>query len=158
MDREGVTYQAPFHSYIVEVKPNLCFVLMPFLPEMDEIYEAVVRPAIVEPPVNMSCLRADELYTTNEIVEDIWSSILSARVIVADLTHRNPNVMYELGMVHTLGKRAVLLTQDIDDVPFDLRHIRCIVYDRGPLGVAKLKGGLQRTLESLLAEPIDNAY
>ncbi len=52
-----------------------------------------------------------------------------AKYIIADLTGRNPNVFYELGIAHALNKKSNPLTQDLTDVPFDLKHIRCIVYE-----------------------------
>lgn len=148
----------PFNQYFPQIDPNLSFVLMPFQPDMNEIYQDVVKPLVTEDPIKMKCLRADEIFSANEIMQDIWEKVLSARVIIADLTYRNPNVLYELGISHALGKRAILLTQDLQDVPFDLRYIRCIVYDRGTRGVEKLKHNLKETILSLLSEPIIDAY
>jgi len=68
------------------------------------------------------------LFGPNCVVSDIWDRIASTRFVIADLSGRNANVFYELGLCHGLGKRAVLLTQSISDVPFDLRHMRCVEY------------------------------
>lgn len=57
------------------------------------------------------------------------SGINGAKVLVAELTKRNPNVFYELGLAHALKKPVVLVSSNSDDVPFDLQHIRVIYYD-----------------------------
>jgi hypothetical protein len=80
---------------------------------------------------------------------DVWSAINAAKVIVADCTGRNPNVMYEIGLAHAIGRHTILISQSIDDVPFDLRHLRVIVYDYTPRGM--------REFEMKLAETIDRS-
>ena len=62
-------------------------------------------------------------------MEDIWKGINIANIIIADITNRNPNVFYELGIAHTLGKKIILLTQNIKDIPFDLNRYRFICYE-----------------------------
>ena len=74
-------------------------------------------------------MRADEIYKPSEIIKDIYSYIDKSKLLIAELTGRNPNVLYELGYGHALGKTAIMLTQSMEDVPFDLRGYRCIVYD-----------------------------
>jgi hypothetical protein len=66
---------------------------------------------------------------------------------VADLTSKNPNVFYELGMAHAMGKEVVLLAQSLDDVPFDLRPVRTIIYDNDLAGYDELADRLRRTLD-----------
>ena len=63
------------------------------------------------------------------IVQDIWHSVRKARLVVAELSGRNPNVMYEIGLAHAIGKPIVLLARSEEDVPFDLRALRYIYYD-----------------------------
>jgi hypothetical protein len=91
--------------------------------------------------------RVDEVYGTDPIIDDIWIGINSAAFVIADLTTRNGNVMYEVGLAHTVGKPVVMLTQAIDDVPFDLRHYRCILYEYTPKGMRALEEKLAKTLE-----------
>ena len=69
------------------------------------------------------------LYGNKPIIQDIWSAINRAEIIVAELSGRNPNVFYEVGICHTLGKEVILLAQDIEDIPFDLRYLRVILYE-----------------------------
>jgi hypothetical protein len=106
---------------------NTCFVVMPFHSLFESEYNRVIRPAIEE--VGLVCVRGDEIYKEQSIVQDIWRSIRSARVIVAELTNRNPNVMYEIGLAHALSKPIIFLTRNQEDVPFDLRSLRYLFYD-----------------------------
>jgi hypothetical protein len=75
-------------------------------------------------------VRADaDIFGTGKIIDQIWDGINAAKVLVAELTSRNPNVFYELGLAHALDKPVVLISSNEDDVPFDLKHIRVIYYN-----------------------------
>jgi hypothetical protein len=124
------------------------FVLMPFRPELKPIYDDHI--VSVADSLGLRSARADDLFTTDVVVGDIWRSINAAKVIVADCTGRNPNVFYELGMAHTIGKPVILITQDADDVPFDIRHIRYIRYEYTPRGMKTMEEQLEKTLKTLL--------
>jgi hypothetical protein len=128
------------------VDENLCFVLMPFRPEMDEIYKDIIQPTIKG--LGMECKRADEIYSSGPIIDQIWYYIQLAGIIIADLTTRNANVLYELGLAHASDKKVILLTQSIEDIPSNLRHLRHIDYDNTHRGVQKLKHSLIETLKS----------
>ena len=75
--------------------------------------------------------------------------IFRSRVVVCDFSGSNPNVFYETGIAHTLGKHVIPITQSSDDVPFDLRHHRYILYLNNGEGRAKLQQHLQRRLARL---------
>jgi hypothetical protein len=105
---------------------HLCFVLMPFAAEFRPVYNEAIKPAATE--ATLECKRADDIYQPGQIMAQVWQKLMEARVVVADLTTRNPNVFYELGLAHTLGHEVILLTQNMDEVPFDLRHLRCFDY------------------------------
>lgn len=94
--------------------------------------------------------RADDLFGS-DIMEDIWKGILSAEVVIADLTERNANVFYELGITHTIGKKFVLLTQNINDIPFDLMGIRVVEYSDNLDGYENLKSSLAGMLRARLS-------
>ena len=76
------------------------------------------------------------------IVEDIWKALLTSQYVVADVTGKNSNVYYELGIAHTLGKKVILLTQEISDIPFDTRHLRHIVYSNDLSGHQTIRTGI----------------
>lgn len=129
------------------VDPNLCFVLMPFSKEFTDLYEDVIRPTLAN--LGFTPLRADEVFSTGVIIDDIWESINTARFLIADVTDRNPNVFYELGIAHALGKNVIIITRSITDIPFDTRHIRHLVYSFTPRGAKKLEDDLRKTIQSL---------
>ena len=103
--------------------PKLAFVLMPFTAPLTAIYSTFIRPTVEA--AGLVCRRADDIKSNKAIIQDIWKSICEARLIVADMSGLNPNVMYELGIAHTLGKETVLIYQKGESVkfPFDLAHI-----------------------------------
>jgi hypothetical protein len=61
-------------------------------------------------------------------MDDVINLLWRARVVIADLTGKNPNVFYGTGIAHTLGREVIQITQSMDDVPFDLRSIRTVTY------------------------------
>jgi hypothetical protein len=128
--------------------PQLCFVLMPFDAALQPLYDDHIR-SIVE-GAGLRCERADEIRGTTLITWDIWERINRARFLVAELTHQNANVFYELGLAHALSKEVILLTQSMDYVPFDLRTIRCVCYEFTPRGTKKLEKDLAATIEALM--------
>lgn len=77
-------------------------------------------------------------------MRQVWDAIRKADAVVADLTENNPNVLYETGMAHALGKEAVLITQGVNTLPFDLRALRCVPYHEAALS------GLERELQLFL--------
>lgn len=125
----------------------LCFSLLPFSDDFFEVYESAIAPAAKE--VGLRALHAGEIFDNREIVEDIWDSICAARIIVADVTGRNPNVFYELGICHTLGKECIIITQEKEDVPFDIRHRRFIEYK--PDKLASLRSRLRKTIQTIIS-------
>ena len=78
----------------------------------------------------------------------------AAKVLVAELTSRNPNVYYELGIAHALQKPVVLISSNEEDVPFDVRHIRVIYYDvNDPFWGDKLLNKVAENILSALRNP-----
>jgi hypothetical protein len=132
---------------------DTCFVMMPFAPPIGGYYEKIYDPAIRK--AGLSPIRADnEIFGTGKIIEQIWSGINRSRVLVAELTGRNPNVFYELGLAHALQKPVVLIASSEQDVPFDLRHIRVIYYDMtDPFWGQKLADKVSENILSALKNP-----
>lgn len=141
-----------------EPKPSLpkkvnrptCFVISPFGGWFDKYYTDVIALAIEE--AGLKAHRADDLYRPSSIIHDIWQFVRKAKILVADLTGKNPNVLYELGLAHAIGKPVIMITQSLDDIPFDLRNLRIIPYDlRDPSWGQELK----RQVQSAIAEVLD---
>jgi len=131
---------------------DTCFVMMPFGQWFDLYYKEIFTSAIKE--AGMEPLRADELFSTGTVIEQIWEQIQKSKILLADLTGKNPNVFYELGLAHAAHKPVVFTSANLDDVPFDLRHLRVIVYDiRDPSWGEKLKSSLTAYLKNAKNEP-----
>lgn len=126
---------------------NTCFVLMPFRDDMTPIFDDHIAPVVDS--LGLHCTRADRIFSNNAVMSDVLDAVRTARIVISDLTHANPNVFYETGICHALGKEVVLLTQD-NDVPFDLRHLRQIRYKYTVPGMKKFTPALENTLKALL--------
>lgn len=126
------------------VELDLCAVMMPFREEFGGVYKAIQAAATT---CRLRCLRADDIWEDTTVVQDIFSLIFRAQVIVVDFTGKNANVMYETGIAHTLGKHVVPISQSLDEVPFDMRHHRVLTYLRNSEGLAALTAGLAKKLQ-----------
>lgn len=134
----------------VKIDAELCFVAMPFgSEELNDIYNYFVKPSI-EKHCDMKCQRGDDMFGSNPIMDDVRQSIQRSRIVVADLTGRNPNVFYEVGIAHTLKKDVLLLSQSMNDVPFDVRHLRVLVYDATPRGCKQLEEKVAENVNAIL--------
>lgn len=131
---------------------DTCFVMMPFGPWFDKYYVDIYAPAIKE--AGFEPVRADELFHTGSVVEQIWEQIEKAKLLLADLSDRNPNVFYELGLAHAARKPVVFTASKVEDVPFDLRHLRVIIYDiREPEWASRLRQSIADYLRNAAREP-----
>ena len=108
------------------------FVLMPFQRPFDSYYPAVFRPALESAGYEVS--RANDLFAPRPIMLDIQKSIIDSNLILCEMSGKNPNVFYELGLAHAIGRPAILVSNEKEDIPFDLRHIRVILYDNSIAG------------------------
>jgi hypothetical protein len=125
-----------------------CFVLMPFDTKFKVLYETI-RDTLQSQELNFICKRADDIHQPH-IIDTILQGILRAEFIIADLTDRNSNVFYELGIAHCIKDidKVIILTQNMDFVPFDLRQFRCIVYEQSDQGLTALQKELVDTFEA----------
>ena len=127
-----------------------CFVVMPFGGQFDEIYSEIYKPAIQA--MGLKPLRADDIYDNRPIIQDIKQSIQNADIILAEVTGRNPNVNYELGIAHALDKEVIIITSNSEDVPSDYRHYRYLQYNSSGIGWdRKLSSDLSATLRTVSA-------
>jgi hypothetical protein len=109
-------------------KDNIfAFVLMPFSKEFDDIYQLGIKEAANSLGINAE--RVDEQIYSEGILERIYRQIEAADIIIADMSGKNPNVFYEVGYAHAHEKLCILLTSDPDDIPFDLKHKRHLIYN-----------------------------
>lgn len=124
------------------------FVLMPLSAEFDDIYKLGIKDACKE--AGGYCERVDEQIFEESILDRIYNQISKADLLVADMTGRNPNVFYEVGYAHALGKRVILLTEKSEDIPFDLKHYPHIVYGGR---IAELREELKKRIKWAIDNP-----
>ncbi len=128
------------------VERDLVAVMMSFAMEFAAVYDSIKRATS---ECGLRCLRADDIWDDTTIIQDIFSLIFRAQVVVVDFTGKNPNVMYETGIAHTLGKHVVPISQSLEDVPFDMRHHRVLKYLPNAEGLLKLSGDLAAKLRQV---------
>ena len=124
------------------------FVAMPLHKDLDAVYRDHI--CAVAERQKLTVGRADEIFSEQAIIDEIWALIIRSRLIVADCTGRNPNVFYEIGIAHTVGKPVIAITQSTADVPFDLTHRRYIKYEMTPRGMSEFEASLALTFSHLI--------
>lgn len=129
------------------VDPTLASAMMPFDAGFNAVYEAIQKASSI---VGLRCSRADDIWENPAIIQDVVALIDRSRIVVCDCSGRNPNVFYEAGIAHTLGREVILITQSEHDIPFDLRHLRYIRYLNNAEGREVLTRALQARMLTLL--------
>ncbi|MFA6598412.1 MAG: hypothetical protein WCS69_11855 [Ignavibacteriaceae bacterium] len=137
---------------IIKPKP-FAFVLMPFDDKFNDIYKIGIKEACEKS--GSYCERVDEQIFDGSILDRIYNQIYKADIIISDMTDRNPNVFYETGYAHALGKKCILMTQNSDDIPFDLKHYPHIVY-KGK--IVELRDELSKRIKSYLERDSNSVY
>jgi hypothetical protein len=122
---------------------------MPFDRKFDDIYALGIKKACEN--AGAYAERVDEQIFEGRILERIYNQIAKADIIIADMTGRNPNVFYETGYAHALGKRVILLAQNANDIPFDLKDYPHIVYEER---IVDLIPELERRVRWFIEHPI----
>jgi hypothetical protein len=132
----------------VITKP-LVFVAMPFQPHFDDVFSVAIVGSVRA--AKASCKRVDQEEYSSDIVDKIQSLIRQSTAVIADVSESRPNVLYEVGFAHALGKPTVLISSTpLDQLPFDIRNSNTIPYQQGQ--TSKLKPGLTRRLKAALSE------
>jgi hypothetical protein len=138
-----------------------CFVIMPIGDQLAdrnkfdiwlEIYEDIIVPAVTKADPSIRCIRADELKITGSIIRDIVSYLFDSELVIADLTDKNPNVFYELGVRDAVGKPSILIAQHIEDIPFDLRSYRTLLYGTNQRAARKFQADLEKVISNIFTE------
>lgn len=141
---DAIVVSPVFETETRPLSPLDIFVLMPFSESLEGVYRDHIRG--VTDALGLTCLRGDDFFSVESVMKDIWDAIRASRGVIADCTGRNPNVFYEMGIAHVLGKPVILITQNEEDVPFDLRHRRFIQYAYTPPGMKAFEELLRKTL------------
>jgi hypothetical protein len=137
-------FQIPEHE---NIEPALASAMMPFDAGFNAVFDSIRQAA---DSVGLRCRRADDIWENAAIIQDVVALIDRSRVVVCDCSGRNPNVFYEAGIAHALGREVILITQSEHDIPFDLRHLRYVRYLDNVEGRAALTGALQARMQTIL--------
>lgn len=121
------------------MEPDLVAVMMPFDAGLTSVYQTIHNACT---HTGYRALRADDIWENSTIIQDIFSLIFRSSIVIVDFTGKNPNVMYETGIAHTLGKLVIPIAQSIEDVPFDMRHHRALTYHLNNEGLQSLANSL----------------
>ncbi len=130
------------------VDPNLVSVMMPFTAALEPTYRKIRE---VAQALGLECRRADNIWDHATVIQDVVNLIDQAAIVICDCTGKNANVFYEAGIAHAFGREVVLITQNADDVPFDLRHHRFLPYLGNAEGLERLAVDLAPRLQALRA-------
>ena len=131
------------------IEPTLVSVMMSFDAAFDPVYRAIQQTMTAQ---RLACRRADEIWDAPAVIQDVVNLIDKSRIVVCDCTNRNPNVFYEAGIAHTLGRDVILLSQNEEDIPFDLRHLRYIRYLNNGEGLTALQVALTNKVARILGQ------
>lgn len=126
------------------------FVIQPFSPEFDAAYQlirAAAQGAVVE------TWRLDQVAVAGSITEQLYQGIETSDLIICDITHSNPNVMYELGYAHALRKPVILISQRSEHMPFDVRSVLTLFYNVQVGRQAEFVRDLEAAIEEALRNP-----
>lgn len=130
------------------VEENSLSVMMPFESKFSATYAAIRNVCAT---LGIDCKRADDIWDNSILIQDVFDLIFTSRAVITDFTDRNPNVFYETGVAHTLGKLVIPITQSVGDIPFDLRHHRALTYLPNAEGLLKLEKDLEKKLAKVFS-------
>ena len=140
------SFKAKDSASLLASSSSLCFVIIPFSPEYESVYRQLIKPAAE--PFGLKVLRANDIYSPGVITEQIRAAIHQSVICIADVTGKNPNVLYEVGIAHTLGKPIILLSQSVEQIPFDLSAFRVVIYDIEK--ISRARENLSGTIKEIL--------
>ena len=132
----------------IAIARGTAFVMIPHRPEFEALYRDVVAPALEGLGLDVS--KGNDISEPGAILPQVWSRIRSAELLVAVATGLNPNVVYELGLCHGIGRCPILLVRRAEELPFNLRALRSIEYGDDEAGLEKLRRDLTDLARSVL--------
>ncbi len=146
--------RARFDNVVIRREVPTCFLIMPFATELDFVHRVI---ADVVSSFGIHCIRADEVYLSRPVMEDVKQMIAGADLVICDFTGRNPNVYYEAGLADAWRKDWIVLSQTSEDMTFDVRHIRSIRYSNTMGADIRLRDELAQALRALGYLPSQDA-
>ena len=137
-----------------------CFVIMPIsdvegyeVGHFNRVYDHLIRPACISADIDVD--RADKVTSTNFIVLDILQKIVKSDLVICDLSARNANVMFELGIRQAFSLPVVLIKDGRTERVFDIQGLRTLDYAESLRidSVENDKKNLVETIRSTLTMP-----
>ncbi|MGB2863744.1 MAG: hypothetical protein WBC05_10505 [Sedimentisphaerales bacterium] len=145
----GGDAKAVVSDFAIDGGQSKAFVVMQFTSDFNELYDEVIKPTVES--FGIECMRADDFHTSGLILIDIAQSILESQLIIADITPDNPNVFYEVGFAHGMGKPLILLSEKSrEKLPFDVSGFRTLFYDNSIGGKRKVEERLTKFITNIL--------
>lgn len=155
--------ETDFSDFSVDQRPGKLFVVMPLCEPYKQLHEKVIAPLAKQKPFGLDAQHAGQMFGPGVILRDIEQSIVDAKVVIAELTPAsesefNPNVFYELGYAHALGKPTILLAERerVNRLPFDISGFRVLFYNNTILGTKQFEEELKGYLEAILGDSSRN--
>lgn len=135
-------------GFTVSSETPQAFVVMQFTPPYNELYDDVITRICHEHGI--APVRADEVYGPGIIVADVARQIVESKLIIAEISPANPNVYYEIGYAHALGKPTILVAEKGTELPFDVSPFRVLFYENTISGKKRVEEGLRKHLGAIL--------
>lgn len=145
-----------FKGKNIAIDEELCLILIPEDIKNTPIYNNYIKSTVLES--GLTPLTVSDIIKNNNIMDSIWEYINKSNIIIADITGKNSNIYFELGLTLSIGKPTIILTQNIEDVIFDINDISVIEYNVNKDGLKKLKKDLEDELLIILNKISTNKY
>ncbi len=142
------TQPSIFTTPNMAIQNNLVSIMMPFNGAFTAVHEAI-RTACTN--LGLECLRADGIWEHSTVIQDVYSLIYRSKIVVCDFSGKNPNVFYEAGIAHSLGREVIPIVQHSGDIPFDVYHHRHIQYLNNAQGLQQLITEITPRLTTLMS-------
>jgi hypothetical protein len=149
----GIWCMSKFEIYVSNFaavsEPFKAFVVMQFSTPYNELYEDVISPVCEN--AKIKAIRSDEIYGPEIILADIMKQINESKLVIAEITAKNPNVFYEIGYAQAIHKPIILIAEQGTTPPFDVSPFRILFYENSIAGKKRVEEGLKKHLEAILA-------
>ncbi len=151
IDRNYTVRPSAFRIPATGIEDDLISVMRPFDPAFEDVQVALNETCNA---LELRCFDVKQVWDEPEIIQDVFSLIYRSRAVICDFSNKNPNVFYEAGIAHTLGREVIPIVQNPEDIPFDLRHHRHIQYLPNNEGLESLKRQVTSRIKTLLSHDL----
>ncbi|MFT8950151.1 MAG: hypothetical protein ABGA11_07245, partial [Liquorilactobacillus hordei] len=155
--KNKMNFNPIFKADNLVIDPKMVFCALPFNDERLEIFTEIIRPHLEK--MQLSAFKVNDIKSiTGNIMENIWTYINKSRFVIVDISDKNPNVFYELGICHTVGKDTIIICDEDSfrndynsKFPFDISALNTIVYKNKGAGMDRLKQELTNIVNAIIS-------